>query len=190
MNRMGSGSEDAVRRFAVPPAGKGAWMTILLLALVLPATVIGFASWNDPPAGDGALWTLAGVLAFVVVLGGGLALLLLRRAVELRGGMLVVKAAFYTRRVAVAELELARARVLDLAEHTRLKPALKTNGYALPGYQAGHFRLRDRSSAFALVTDRRRVLVLPVRGAATLLLSLERPQALLDALRRAASGTA
>ena len=56
---------------------------------------------------------------------------------------------------------------------------------SLPGYQAGHFRLRAKlGKAFCLVTDTRRVLWLPMRdGKQQLLLSLERPQALLDALR-------
>ena len=43
--------------------------------------------------------------------------------------------------------------------------------------------LRDRGKAFLLVTQRTKVLVLPERSGRRLLLSLERPQALLDALR-------
>ena len=56
----------------------------------------------------------------------------------------------------------------------------------MPGYQAGHFRLRDRSRAFLLVTDRAKALLLPERGGRTLLLSAERPQTLLEALRAVA----
>jgi hypothetical protein len=56
----------------------------------------------------------------------------------------------------------------------------------------GHFRLRDRSPAFVLLTDRSRVLVLPAKSAAkraakTLLLSLQQPQGLLDELHKAGS---
>jgi hypothetical protein len=52
----------------------------------------------------------------------------------------------------------------------------------------GYFRLHDRSPAFVLVTDRSRVLVLPEksgtkRAGKTLLLSLQQPKALLDALQ-------
>ncbi|TGQ61265.1 hypothetical protein EN855_033645, partial [Mesorhizobium sp. M1C.F.Ca.ET.212.01.1.1] len=63
----------------------------------------------------------------------------------------------------------------------------KTNGYAMPGFYSGHFRLQGGGKGFALVTDRSRVLVLPVRDGSALLLSLDRPQVLLDALRKVAA---
>jgi len=58
---------------------------------------------------------------------------------------------------------------------------------SMPGFHAGHFRLRgDFGKAFCLLTQRDRVLWLPLRdGKQQFLLSLERPQALLDALRAA-----
>jgi hypothetical protein len=60
------------------------------------------------------------------------------------------------------------------------------------GFAAGHFRLREKfGKAFCLLTDRQRVLWLPLRdGKTQLLLSLERPQALLDALRAQLHGRA
>ena len=55
----------------------------------------------------------------------------------------------------------------------------------MPGFHAGRFRLREKfGKAFCLLTDRHRVLWLPLRdGKDQLLLSLEQPQALLDALK-------
>ena len=174
-------------RFAVPPAGKAAWLLLIALTLVVPLTGIGLALWLDPPAAaSAAARVLVGTAVFRVVLAVVLSLLLLRRTVRLRGGELVVGAAMYTRRVPVARLDLDAARIVDLRERTELRPLLKTNGYSLPGFHAGRYRLRDRSSAFALVTDPARVLVLPVPGEPLLLLSLERPKALLDALHEAA----
>ena len=55
-------------------------------------------------------------------------------------------------------------------------------GTSMPGYRAGHFRLRDRRRAFVLVTRREKLLALPERNGRMLLLSLKQPQALLDAL--------
>ena len=94
-------------------------------------------------------------------------------------------AALYRKRVPVADLDLERARVVNLDERTELRPWLKSNGMSMPGFQAGHFRLRgDFGKAFCLLTQRERVLSLPLRdGKAQLLLSLEQPQALLGALR-------
>jgi len=57
----------------------------------------------------------------------------------------------------------------------------------MPGFYSGHFRLQGGGKGFALVTDRTRVLALPVSDGSTLLLSLERPQVLLDALRKVAA---
>lgn len=174
---------SAPRRFEVPPAGKAAWVTLMLLAVVLPCAGLGVAFGLDPPDGDGQRWILLATLAFVLLLGAGLAALLRRRSVELAGATLTVRAAMYTRRVPVATLDLDQARVVDLREHRALRPQLKTNGYALPGFHAGYFRMRGGGAAFALVTAPERVLVLPVPGERTLLLSLARPTTLLDALR-------
>ena len=101
--------------------------------------------------------------------------------------MLHVVAGLFSQRVPVDRIDLGRARILNLEERTELRPAIKTFGMSLPGYQAGHFRLRaDLGKAFCLVTDRRRVLWLPQGGGKDqTLLSLEQPQALLDALRSA-----
>lgn len=77
--------------------------------------------------------------------------------------------------------------MVDLREHTQLRPALKTGGMSLPGFHAGPFRMRDRlKKGFYLLTDQQRVLWLPQRDGGALLLSLEQPQQLLDALRTVA----
>jgi hypothetical protein len=104
--------------------------------------------------------------------------------------MLDVRATLYRKRVPAAALDLGRARVVDLAERTELRPWLKSNGMSVPGFHAGHFRLRgDFGKAFCLLTQRQRVLWLPLReGKEQFLLSLEKPQALLDALK-AQAGT-
>lgn len=107
-----------------------------------------------------------------------------RRRVELGSGVLTVDAAVHIARVPVADLDVATARIIDLTGHATLRPGMKTFGAAMPGFHAGHFRLRDRSRAFLMVTERTNVLVLvqPERSG-RMLLSLERPQALLDALQ-------
>ena len=173
------------RTFAVtPPPSHAAWLLGGLL--LVPLVVIAFA-WVEGTSSP----TLArveaplafGLLTIILVAAitfWGLA----RRRVLLENGTLVVKAALFQRKVTVSELDLARARLVDLEERTELRPALKTFGMALPGFHAGWFLLRDRSRGFCLLTSRRRVLWLPTRSGKSLLLSLERPDALLDALRQ------
>jgi hypothetical protein len=55
----------------------------------------------------------------------------------------------------------------------------------MPGYRSGWFWLRDKRRAYLVLTDWKRVLALPKRDGGIVLLSLQRPEALLDALRRA-----
>ena len=111
-----------------------------------------------------------------------------RRAVVFDGGTLDVLATFYRRHITVQEIDLGKARVINLGEHTEWRPFLKTNGFAMPGFSAGWFRSRNWTRLFCLVTDRQRVLLLPLRAGGALLLSLKRPTDLLDAMRGADDG--
>lgn len=133
--------------------------------------------------GGSAAWSLA----VIVVMGVGLGWAFFRRRVELADDVLDVRSTLYRRRTPVADLLLDQAEVVDLGRDRRYGIRFKTNGYSMPGFYSGHFRLQGGGKGFALVTDRARTLVIPVRGGSTLLLSLERPQALLDALRKVAA---
>lgn len=171
--------QPAPQSFAVSPPSPLAWTSLVLLGGVLPLGVIT-ALWWTRQTHPGMPVALA-IVPVVVAL---LLLAMRRRSVALRDGLLDVRAALYRKRVAATELDLAQARIVDLDERTDLRPWLKSNGMSMPGYHAGHFRLRGgHGKAFCLLTDRRRVLWLPLREGGQLLLSLERPQALLDALR-------
>ncbi|MCR8713947.1 PH domain-containing protein [Stenotrophomonas indicatrix] len=133
--------------------------------------------------GGSAAWSLA----VIVLMGIGLGWAFFRRRVELEGNVLDVRSTLYRRRTPVADLLLDQAEVVDLGRDRRYGIRFKTNGYSMPGFYSGHFRLQGGGKGFALVTDRARTLVIPVRGGSTLLLSLERPQALLEALRKVAA---
>lgn len=169
--------------FAVAPLRKLARVSVVGLLLILPLALIGLGVVSSRPTGTGVWFALSAALAVSVLIAAATA----RRAIVLEADRLTVKAAIYTRRVMVSEIDLERARVLDLAEHPELRPGLKTNGFALPGFSAGHFRGRDKRKMFCLLTDNR-VLDLPLTDGSRLLISPERPQTVLDALRQRASG--
>ncbi|HEO8484701.1 TPA: hypothetical protein UMF72_003027 [Stenotrophomonas maltophilia] len=133
--------------------------------------------------GGSAAWSLI----VIAVLAVGLGAAFFRRRVELAGSVLDVRSTMYRRRVPVAQLRLDQAEVVDLQRDRRYGIRVKTNGYSMPGFYSGHFRLQGGGKGFALVTDRARVLALPVSDGSTLLLSVDRPQALLDALRKVAA---
>lgn len=167
------------REFAiVPPDPRLVWLLPGLSAIIVLIGIVLLATTREQH-----VWLVLPVaLASFVVLG----LLLRRRRVTLDADALTIAAGLNTRRVAITDLDLAKARIVDLREHNEWKPLFKVFGTRLPGCSMGHFRLRDRSPAFVLLTDRSRVLVLSEASGKKLLLSLQQPQALLDALRTVA----
>lgn len=174
------------RNFAIGPVGKGAIVFAVALGTVVPLVVagIGIAAARKSGADPVGLLAMQALVALAIL---AVLLPMWRRQVAFDGQRLRVKAAYYSRQSPLSDFRLDQARVVDTREHTGFKPLLKTNGFALPGYWAGHFRLRDRRKAFCLVTDPSKVLALPHADGRVWLLSFEHPQAVLDILRRAAA---
>ncbi|KFL36426.1 hypothetical protein N788_13085 [Arenimonas donghaensis DSM 18148 = HO3-R19] len=174
------------RNFALPPIGKSAIWFAVVLGTLVPATtalvVIGMAD----ALGDKAMVVVA-LQAVVALLVLAILLPMWRRQVAFDGKQLRVKATYYSRQSPLSDFRLDEARVVDTRERTEFKPLVKTNGFGLPGFWAGHFLLRDKRKAFCLVTDVGKVLALPHADGRVWLLSFEHPQAVLDILRRAAA---
>lgn len=174
------------RQFAVVQPGKAVWVTFLLAGAVLPVIVLAltWAFSDERWLASLRLPHLAGGIAVLVIAFGWIGLVLRRLRVEIVDGMLCVHAAFYTRKVALTELDSAAARILDLERGSEWLPRVRMNGVELPGVHIGHYRGQPfKRKQFCLVTSKRRVLLLPERAPNRfLLLSLERPQALIDAL--------
>ncbi|KAF1686275.1 hypothetical protein B1992_08600 [Pseudoxanthomonas broegbernensis] len=130
---------------------------------------------------------LGGALVVLTVLWRFLAMMMNRQGIALDGDGLKVWSAFYRHRVPLAELDLARARVVDLDERVELRPSLWCNNtMTLPGFRAGWFRLGNRRRAFVALQDGRRKLWLPTHGRADLLIEPRDPAALLARLRELA----
>ena len=110
-----------------------------------------------------------------------------RHGLTLLADSLEVKSSFYSRVVPLSELRLHEARVIDLDERTEFTPGVKTNGYSVPGFRSGHFRLRNREKAFVAIAGERRALWLPTVRDAGLLLQPQQPDALLNRLRELAT---
>ena len=175
----------AARDYRVAPLRKSSIASLVVLLMLLPlgAAIAGFV---QPDVERDTIRLLQ--LLFVSALPAALLVpALLRRRVEFDGRTLTIKSAFHTRRPTLDELDLDSARIVDLNERKELRPMLRRFGFALVGFRAGHYRLRNWQKAFALLTRRERVLALSERGGMLLLLSLERPQQLIDDLRAAAA---
>ena len=177
-------TSNASREFPLAPLQPTVWLLAILLMIVLPAVIVAAVLLSPQQRPLPGAATMAAPFIALALTTATLAMLK-RRRITLEKGVLVVAATFYTRKTSVAALDLAHARIANLDERTEFRPGLKSNGYGLPGFQAGHFRLRNRAKAFCLLTSQQRVLILPQQDGAFLLLSPEHPQALLEALRAA-----
>jgi hypothetical protein len=173
----------AANDFAVAPAPiwRLLWLWVPMLACAALIVVTTLQSDQRTPH------ELGFTVPFLAVLTAVLSAMFFRRRIRLQDHQLEVVSTFYRKRVPVQDIVLERARVVDLAEHGSLKPTIKTNGYGLPGFQSGHYRMRDRSKAFCLLTDSSRVLYLPLRDGSGLVISPENPRALLTALQALAA---
>ena len=175
---------QSTRNFAVTPPPTYATAFMVFSGGVLPFMIIAGMLWFGRIDDPGLMRFLPVLVILSLVLGLSL-LAMKRRSVNLVGHVLDVRAAMFRERTPIADIDLERARLVDLAERQDLRPAVRMMGMSLPGFHAGHFRLRGKLvKAFCLITDRQRVLWLPMHnGTDQLLLSVERPQDLLDALR-------
>ena len=174
---------SADRRLALSPLGKAPLVFALVVGGVVP-TIAAVVALMQVERGDLSPALLLLIQAAIAAVTLALVLPLWRREALFNGERLKVKSTWYTLESPLSDFLLDQARVVDLREHTALKPLIKTNGLHLPGLMSGHFRLRDLGKAFCLVSDRAKVLALPHRDGRVWLISLEHPQAVLDILRR------
>lgn len=138
------------------------------------------------PGGSAPVWFGFGMAVFLLGLTGLMLYLAWgsRHArVEVSPAGLRVVGDLYGRPVPREVLRLDDARQLDLRADREHQPVLRTNGTGLPGYLAGWFRLRNGEKALVFLTERSRVLYVPTTAGYSVVLSLENPQEVLDALR-------
>ncbi|KAF1713527.1 hypothetical protein CSC71_07555 [Pseudoxanthomonas sangjuensis] len=174
-------------QFAVVPPSPALYWFFAVLWLAITAVALLRTDAGAWPA-DPVPWWLVPPFAAALLVAGPM-VWLMRRRVSIEDGKLVIVAGINSRKVAIAELALDKARVLGLDEHVEFKPMLKLFGSGLPGYKTGHYLLRNRSRAFCLLTGHERVLVLPQRDGKLILLSPQKPQDLLARLRELSLGS-
>lgn len=168
-----------------PPRRARVWLAALTIGL--PLALIGASIALQPAESSAALGyaAVAMVLVFLIMDRA-----MHRHRIAIDHGVLEVATTFYRRKLTLAELRLDQARVIDLAERTEFKPALRSNGASLPGFHSGWFRLRNRTRAFVAIAGGPRVLWLPTTRGYDLLLQPRQPQALLQQLRELAAAPA
>lgn len=96
---------------------------------------------------------------------------------------LKIHGGFYGRQIETKNLDLEKARAVDLGSEEGLRLSARRNGLGLPGLKGGWFKLNNGEKALVFLTDASRVAYVPTRLGYSLLFSLENPAALIQALR-------
>ncbi len=177
---------DTARSFAVAAPSRGTllwWLWAPLLLLISIDPLIQLVAGRPPVNSTFDSW---GPVVFVPLVALVLSLLYRRRSIRVDSEQLDITSTLYRKQVPLSAMLLDRARIVRFEEYPEFRPALKSNGYQLPGFRSGHFRMQDGSKGFCLITDDTRVLVLPLRDGSSVLVSPEKPRVLLDELRRLA----
>ena len=173
------------RSYAVAPLAKASLVSLVTALVLLPLGVLAAIALEQLPTEP--LRILQAVLLSLLP-AAILVPAMRRRALTFDGHELVIKTTLHTRRRTLDQLDLDGARIVDLGQHKELRPMLRTFGAGVVGFRSGHYRLRNWQRAFVMLTRRDRVLALPEHEGTLLLLSVERPQQLLDDLRAAPNG--
>lgn len=181
----------------VPPGTQPrVWMFSLcvLLPTAITATALMAVSTGDTQLHFGGISPAFAMLAIVasefllmLAVWATLDRMMRRHRLQLSPALLEVKTSFYSESVPLSEMKLDEARVVDLHERVEFNPGLKTNGYSVPGYKSGRFRLKNGQKAFVAIAGERRALWLPTTRGNGLLLQPQRPDALLKRLRELAA---
>lgn len=196
-------ARDRDPRWQLVPAGAASrWWAVLLgvalpLAMSLAVPLLALRSGGELGGGmlqrlwgvgwlPPALALLPWVLAVVAPIGLFVQWAMSRQRLGVDAGGIEVVSGLFRDRVALPDLALDEARVIDLDEHPEHKPFLKSGGIALPGFRSGWFRGRRLQRLFVATAGGRRVLWLPTTRKHALLLEVRQPQALLERLRELA----
>ena len=93
----------------------------------------------------------------------------------------------YGRSIPLDDIDRTGARVINMKASSEIRLGIRVNGVGLPGYLLGWFRFVGGGRALVALTDRSSVAYVPLNNGTKLLMSIEDPQAFLEALQTAGS---
>lgn len=140
-----------------------------------------------PAAGNAAYWIMIpfAIVMLIALLVVGFSMRASKKTeFILSAGSLEIKGDVYARKIPAEKLRWSEARRVDLLQEPQLNPKFKTIGTAMPGYNAGWFRLKNGSKALLALTDKSHVVYIPTTEDYSILLSIADPDAFLAAARR------
>ena len=143
------------------------------------------------PAGKAPLWFFLGIavlLLGVMALLGATVVGSRFARFEVTDSALRLRGDVYGRAIPFDRIVVDRVRVVNIATEPSLRSRSKRVGTALPGYQAGWFRLDNGEKALLYLTDRSHAVYIPTRDGYSVLLSPHDPDGMVATLRERLKG--
>jgi hypothetical protein len=138
------------------------------------------------PASAKPIWFLGAICALLTVVCAALlytAHSARNSRVRLTDEHLELVGDFWARSIPIRSIRADEGRIVDLGSSSGYAPRRRTFGTGVPGYTSGWFRLQNGEKALLYVTRWDSVVYLPTSLGYSLLLSTERPEELLAAVR-------
>jgi hypothetical protein len=165
----------------VPPPPVSAYSLIVgawLFAGVVPLLYVAKSGWRKTLRYSS--WCLVGtaplVLPYIYAVRAN--------SVEVVHGRIHVQAGLLYKAVrSVDDFKLDEAVAAPLRDIPQARLSARLTGIGASGYSAGNFSMTKGGQAFVLITDPDKTLFLPSKAGASLLVSVNDPQGLLEVLR-------
>lgn len=170
--------------FPIVPVNTTAAATLGAIVVLLVALAVYLVRYSAPTL---ETTTVVGCVV-VLVVAAGLGYILygsFHSTVTVDERSLDFDVPLYGRSIPRDSIDLTRARVFNMHESDELRFRVRTNGLAIPGYWIGWFKLTDKTRALVLLTDRSRVVHVPLKDGSALIFSIEAAQEFLQALSAA-----
>jgi hypothetical protein len=131
-------------------------------------TIVYINSLIQPKGGTGFLPVFMVVLILVIVipltiLTIGIMSSLKNTTLTLTEEELIIKSAFYGRKIPLENIMIDGIKAISLDEDTDYDLAMRTNGTALSQYKSGWFRLKNHEKALVFITDKNSVALIPTK---------------------------
>jgi len=178
------GSQEFKITRATPGAIRALNRIVLLLVGLTPLVVWAWWFATDSVVDWWVMLVTTGIVAATGAVFIREAHLARSRTVTVRGRNLRVRRLLRDLVVPFERLRLDAAEIVPLSDDSPLHPAFRSYGIYIGGYRAGWFRLRNGEKAYLVLSSRSQVIHIPTRDGYRLLLSVDHPEALLDALQK------
>lgn len=170
------------RTFELSSVGASAKWIFALITL-LPIAIALLILWNDGMAWrEMPGWALGLLIGLGPALLVGAAMSVRNPTARLGPDGLKIRVSFVNKTWALASMDRAGAKLVNLENSKDLRPKWKLWGAAMPGLSSGIFKLHNGEKAHVYITDKTQVVYIPT-GSGPILLSLQRPKDFIAALQ-------